>query len=161
MSLPRGRKPLPAALRLVTAGPNDNPDRINQDEPQVTNDIPDAPSWLNKAAQEVWKRTVAEVPAGMLRSLDHEMLVSYCVAVAERDELIIKLNKLRSKVVITKKGNMIQHPYVGMLNRQVLIIAKLGSELGFSPTSRARLKVNGGQKKENPFSDHAAKKRRA
>lgn len=42
-------------------------------------------------------------------------------------------------VAVTEKGAVIQNPMLGIANRSMAAMQKVGSELGFSPTARARL----------------------
>jgi phage terminase small subunit len=42
-------------------------------------------------------------------------------------------------VVKTRDGNAIQNPYLGIMNRQAMLISRFGAELGFSPAARASL----------------------
>ena len=52
------------------------------------------------------------------------------------------------------QGHPVQSPYESIKNRQSEIMTKNAIELGFSPTSRARVKLDGG-KKTNRFLQHA------
>lgn len=150
------RPRIPLALRLVagTVRPS-----TNVDEPVVEKDLRAAPPWMTPAQKRIWDEHITDCPAGMLKGPDGGTLGNYCVAHAERDDLVLKLRKHPTRLYKTTKGNLIQHPYVGMLNRQILIMTKLASELGFTATSRARVKVPKSGK-ENPFADHAAKQPR-
>ncbi len=39
----------------------------------------------------------------------------------------------------TKDGNAIQNPFLGIMNRQALLMSRFGAELDFSPAARASL----------------------
>ena len=49
------------------------------------------------------------------------------------------LDALTDQVVKSKDGNAFQNPFVGVMNRQALLMLKAGSEMGFSPSARASL----------------------
>ena len=129
-----------------------DPRSINKDEPMVKRNLRDAPSWMSPTQCRIWDENIADCPSGMLKGPDGGVFGAYCAALVECVDLELEIRKLKSRLYKTTKGNLIQHPYIGMLNRKTLIMRTLASELGFTPTSRTRIKVQKGGGEENPFS---------
>lgn len=119
------------------------------------------PDWMNALQRRVWTNTLANAPQGMLRTLDEGTFATWVVAYALYQETAQKLSKKKSLTEKTTKGNTVQSVHLSILNRQALIMMKAASELGFSPTSRTRIKVPQGQEESNPFAKHGSAKRNA
>jgi phage terminase small subunit len=56
-------------------------------------------------------------------------------------------------VKIPENGGHARSPYVGILNQQAAVMLKCAAEMGFTPSSRSRVKVDGGNKGRNAFAD--------
>ena len=96
------------------------------------------PSWFDDEQREQWHYAVDHAPPGLLTGTDREVLAIWCVACVEHAKAAQEVRKL-GQVVKTKDGNAIQNPFMGIMNRQALIMLKAGSEMGFSPAARASL----------------------
>lgn len=157
----RGSKPTPTVVRLLQnprAAATLEPDLFIPEHP-VKADTP--PSHFTTQQQRIWRETIEDAPVGLLKRLDVGALTAYVMAVDTHIEASKEVSK--GLVVKTAKGGLMQSPYVAIMNRTALIIAKLAEELGLSATSRARIKGAGteGGKKANPFAEHAASGNRA
>lgn len=147
----RGRKPQPTALKLLHGNPSDHPDRINKDEPIPVGDLVDPPEWLTEGQKAGWRHALANAPRGLLRRLDSGVLTVWVVAedthrIAAEQLALTPSLLLRSPAPPKTKDNPNPYqpppypsPYVGIMNRQALIMMKAASELGFSPAARARV----------------------
>ena len=56
-------------------------------------------------------------------------------ACVEYERAVREVRKI-GQVVKTKDRNAIQSPFLGIMNRQALLISRFGAELGFSPAAR-------------------------
>lgn len=155
----RGRKPKPTALREFEGNPGKRP--LNKREPQPGG-IPTCPSGLDPEAKKEWRRVSRElISTGVLTSVDRAILAAYCKAWSLWHQATKEFEELRQKAAAegksnllfrTKTGYVAQHPLIGTINSAAEQIRKLGSELGLTPSSRARLSVEPQAKSSDAFS---------
>ena len=141
----RGRKPKPSRLRLIEGNPGRRP--INQGEPVAPGALIDAPEWFSVQQRTIWDYAITNSPDGLLRRLDRDVLVAWCVACEMHKRACQQQQKLDANtgapmLTKTKDGNVIQSPYLPIINRQMLLMLKAASELGFSPVSRTRIELD-------------------
>jgi P27 family predicted phage terminase small subunit len=134
----RGRKPKPTHLKLLEGNPGKR--KINRREPRPKGGKLLPPAWLRKEAKAEWRRVLAAMPPGLYTQADRQLLVQYCQNVARVAE-IEKIIREQGLTFVTDNGYIAQRPEVGMLNRLQTQIRQTCSELGLSPTSRARLEM--------------------
>jgi P27 family predicted phage terminase small subunit len=96
------------------------------------------PAWFDDEQREQWTYALQFAPSGLLTATDREVLAIWCVAAVEHARAVLEVRKL-GQVVQTKDGNAIQNPFLPIVNKQAMIMLKTGSEMGFSPASRAAL----------------------
>lgn len=60
--------------------------------------------------------------------------------------------------ITTDKGNVIQHPAVGIANSALQNMLKIGREFGLSPSSRTALSIDNAKKSDNPVLSLIAKR---
>lgn len=135
-----GRKPIPLHLRELRGGKlpakaRSQPNWIERQKRRLR-----APSNLSPSQMRIWRLLVKEAPARLLQPIDVVLLRRLVVHVdlAEQYE-----HKLRHSppLIKTPNGMPQQSPFVGMLNRQTLIVQKLLAELSVTPSERARLGI--------------------
>ena len=73
-------------------------------------------------------RLAAKLP--IPRKAAHEELEQRLAA----QRAVLEVRKM-GQVVKTRDGNAVQNPFLGIMNRQALLMAKFGSELSFSPAA--------------------------
>jgi P27 family predicted phage terminase small subunit len=124
----RGPLPRPAARRR-----NQRPVRGT-----VTTGRPAMPRDLSGEAREEWKRTVAVLEEmGVLHRVDRSLLLRYCRAWAEWQELDEQLART-GKLVRGQKGNLVRNP-LWLLRRDAgQDLLALAVQLGLSPMARLR-----------------------
>jgi P27 family predicted phage terminase small subunit len=142
--------PVPTYLKLLNGNPGKRP--INQDEPQPKGNLSDAPDWLSDGQKEIWEYAIQNAPVGLLKMLDQSILEAWVVAKSMHQYANTKVQK-HGQLVKTPNGNWIQNPYLSILNKQAIIMMKAVNEMGFSPASRTRVKVEIDKGKTNPFDD--------
>lgn len=134
--MPSGRKPKPTALKELHGNPGKR--ALPIDEPEGVGDLWAPPAWFDTEQRDQWHYAVDHAPPGLLTGTDREVLAIWCVACVEHAKAAQEVRKL-GQVVKTKDGNAIQNPFMGIMNRQALLMLKAGSEMGFSPAARASL----------------------
>jgi P27 family predicted phage terminase small subunit len=148
----RGRKPKPSHLKLIDGNPGHRP--INQDEPEPDADLlpADCPEWLCARAQYHFRRALDNAPAGMIKRLDEGMLIDWANARATIETADRKIREAGEVIKMPgPSGAFMQNPFVSIRNQAQQTAQRLGTELGFSPSSRSRVKVKGKKKGKSAF----------
>ena len=118
----RGRKPIPKPTG----------------EPIGPQDI-QPPAHLDQAALAEWRRAVAELAGlGTLHTADRNVIAAHAQAVARWAEAESRLREL-GLVVKSPNGFPQMNPFLPIANRAMEQLLKTASELGLTPTARARL----------------------
>lgn len=123
---------------------------------------PARPGWLVGPAGDEWERICEELDGmGLLRSCDRAMLVAYCQAWGQFEEASQRLKKTGT-VTTTDKGNEIQHPLVGVLNKAVERMLKIVTQFGLTPAARSRIETGTAEHRDalEEFVDGCKKQRK-
>jgi len=134
----KGRKPKPTHLRLLQGNLEHRP--INRDEPEPEGDLIDPPESFSPAQRILWRQTLQNCPDGMLRRLDTAIFAAFVCSYGEFLEADRKVQQMGT-IVKTAGNQPMQNPYVSIRNRNKADMIKAASELGFTPSSRSRVKV--------------------
>lgn len=139
----RGRKPKPTALRKLSG--NAGKRKLNAREP-----VPPSPadllipsSWLDKVAQQEWKRIAPTLKSlGLLTMVDRAGLEGYCMSYS-RWILAEQILAKKGLTFSTKSGYEQQRPEVAIALRSAAQMHSFAAEFGFTPASRTRVKGSG------------------
>lgn len=131
-----GRKPKPTVVKLLHGVPGHR--ALPENEPQGQGILWAPPVWFDTEQRNQWHYSLEKSPLGLLTETDREMLMLWVCACVEYARANIEVRK-HGQVIKTREGNVIQNPYLGVMNRQALIMMRVASELGFSPAARASL----------------------
>ena len=123
---------------------------VDKNEPKPVGNLFEAPAHLTPDQGGIWTYAIANAPAGLLKRLDSSVLEAWCVACDLHRTAVVMQGKLDSgnsaKLLVQPRdaegrpsGQAYQSPYLPIINRQAVIMAKLVQELGFSPASRTRI----------------------
>lgn len=172
-----GRKRMPNVVRLATRS---HMERLNPAEPMPQGEpLNHPPAWMTEEQRAIWTRQLKNAPLGLLRDFDEDLMSEWTVSVSELRECERQIQKDGGPVVraesvttvytkvdgtvvtTTKEGGKRISEWAKLRERAFQRMMRAVSELGFSPTSRARITLGGAKKDTNPFSKHAAAKRRA
>lgn len=147
-----GRKPKPTHLHLVEGTLNVTRHKGRKSEPQPQGNLREAPEWMDAAQREAWDYAVAHAPHGLLKKLDASTLAAWVVANVLHRQVSERLAQMGVDQFYyeTDKGSMGTHPLVGVVSRQALIMIKAASELGFTPTARAKVSIEADGQPEDP-----------
>lgn len=147
------RKQTPTHLKILSGNPGKRP--LNTEEFVPDSDINDIkpPSNLTKNAKKIWKDVLKMAPPGMIKSLDFGEMVRFCVSY---DLYMTAYDHIQKEdlVMLNEKGVPIQNPWGTIMNKQSEIMASSASNLGLSPASRSKLRMD--DKKAKPKSDKFA-----
>jgi P27 family predicted phage terminase small subunit len=145
----RGRKPRPSYLRALD-GTADKAKHQRPDEPQPDGELKVPPHWLSEKQKDLWRCALASVPEGLLRELDSSVFTVWVVACDNHAEAAQKVATLGQLVKSPVQGVPMPNPYLATMNKQAMIMLKAAAEMGFTPSSRTRVKV---QKKKPGSAD--------
>ena len=138
----RGRKPTPTHLKVVRGNPGHRP--LPANEPLPARELSAAPDWLDPDELAEWNHAIEQAPRGMLRSLERDVLAVYVSALVMLRRATLAQRKLGEGkdlpfLAKTPNGMAVQSPYLGIINKQRLIVLKAAAELGFTPSARTRV----------------------
>lgn len=142
-----GRKRKPTRLKVIEGRSYGLSGRSG--EPMPEGNLRDAPDYFNERQRDIWNYAIEHAPNGLLKKLDQAMLTAWCVAQFHHERATTALNN-GPTIIKTANGTAIQSPWLGILNRQAIIMRSLVSELGFSPASRARISINEDDEDNDP-----------
>ena len=137
----RGRKPKPAALRLLEGNPGRRPVR---DEPQPRHGAPTRPRSLDVEARREWDRLAQEMSRlKLLTMLDAGLFTVYCVVWSHwvACERVISEQGMTQR---SPRGNVSIRPEVRLSLRYAEQLRSITSDFGMNPTARTRLDVHVG-----------------
>jgi phage terminase small subunit len=157
-----GRKPKPTVLHRLHGTFHVTRHGARNEEPSPPTELAALapPGDLTDLQRECWSTVVANVPPTMLRAIDASMLRGFVIAEAllieaNRMQAIIDRNsQLRLMVQGRHRGDILLSPYVKLQLKAALVMARIGAELGFSPTSRAGLMIDARQEDEDDRWDY-------
>ena len=152
----RGPRPQPSELqkRLGTY----RPDR-RAGEATSARCVPPRPSWMGPAAKKCWTKISPWLnKAGLLTRLDQVSLALLCEALADflaaRDIVDCEAEKGGVRfITTTDKGNVIQHPVVGVMNKAHERLVKLLREFGMTPSARAGIAIANKEAEADPMTE--------
>lgn len=126
-----GRKALPTEVKRLKG--TLRPCRTNPFEPKPTDDIGEPPEYMSARAKEFWRETLKNMPKGVVKKCDSAVFESFCNALAMREKL---------QTMVDKYGAVESGKVSGALNALMKVealLAKTGSELGLTPSSRQKV----------------------
>jgi P27 family predicted phage terminase small subunit len=151
--------------------------RANPAEPQPEGDLYAPPEAMTDEQKAEWRYALENAPAGLLRRLDRNAFSQWVIASVDLTvaELAIRtegtvvnrggdqritINADGTQTKVVRSASKVLNPWVKARRDAFDRFMKATSELGFSPTSRSRITLAGGGKKEtNRFANNAANKR--
>jgi P27 family predicted phage terminase small subunit len=116
-------------------------------EPEAAGDLATKPppEWMTASQREFWTETLLDAPKDVLRRIDWAMFAGYVETWDRYVRLIQAQQRLdaATEVPFLIKGASGPHisPYLRQMDRCLLLLARYGGEMGFTPAGRARLAV--------------------
>ena len=103
--------------------------------------LPRCPPHLDTVARKEWRRIAAPLhDIGVLTLADRAALAAYCQAWSRWVEAEEKLQN-GPALIKTPSGYAQQSPWLTIANKQLELMARYMSELGLTPSARARLQL--------------------
>ena len=135
----RGRKPVPVELKIIR-GSRKMSRQTTPHAPEPAGRPPEPPGWLTDAQRALWSAAIATAPAGVLTGLDQSVLAAWVVAIDTHRQAAEVIAR-EGLFVKSPSGYEQQHPAVAVMNKQTTLLLRAAEQLGFSPSSRQRIRV--------------------
>lgn len=140
-----GRLAKPSALKLIDGNPGKT--KIDKEEITIGNNLCEIPppSDLNYGARKIWLFVVGELPDYMFKTVDMGELKIYCIAYDLHQQAYKQIKK--NGLVVPSNSNRhdseteVPNPYLAIMNKQAEVMIRTASNLGFTPTARAKLNL--------------------
>lgn len=148
-----GRTAKPAALKKIDGNPGKrkiNKKEINFVSDNLVNIKP--PSDLTTNAKKMWNFIINEMPEELFKTVDLGELKTYCIAFDLHAQAYAKIKEQGLLVKSPVQGVLVQNAYLPILNKQAEMMIKCASNLGLTPTARAKLQLPE-KKEKNIFED--------
>jgi P27 family predicted phage terminase small subunit len=133
----RGPAPLPATLKRLHG--ETRPSRVNFREPLPRRTTPRPPAELDPGAKLIWRRTVREMPPGVITAVDSAALACYCEAVVRYRQAASLLARSALLIRGARAGDLIANPLDRITRAWADQIRLFARELGLTPSARAGL----------------------
>jgi P27 family predicted phage terminase small subunit len=140
---PRGKKPKPTHLKLVTGTFRRHRAPKNEPKPELA--IPPVPPELSDDAKLEWGRVSLDLHRlGLMTHIDRAALAAYCDSYGlwiRTRRLLAKIGEDGADGLLTKtvQGNIIQNPLIGIANKAKRDMMAYAEQFGITPSSQARL----------------------
>ena len=136
----KGRKPVPTRLKVLRGNPGRRP--LPKNEPKPEQGIPQPPVWLSPVARQEWERVVPRLAEiGLLTMVDGFILEAYCTCYAhwvECEGTIAKTGFIYKPSSRRRSKYLQQVPHVTLAQKFLIQAGAFATELGLSPSARAR-----------------------
>lgn len=138
-----GRPPKATVMKILEGNPGGRP--INRNEPKPLPGSPKPPKGMSKEARKEWNRIVKVLePTRLLTLADRTVLEGYCNEYCTYQKTQEILNRTGILIPSADKKSVIVNPALRQSERSQKLIIRYLTELGLSPSSRARLAAGEG-----------------
>lgn len=136
----RGPAPTPTKLKLLRGETKES--RLNRNPPRVSGtSFPTMPDDMAPAAQRIWRRVRRDYgSAGVITSIDAELLRAYCEAGSRYVSAATKLEESGPLIRGARLGELVKNPLHQIVRDNAELLRRLGRELGLSPAGRESLR---------------------
>lgn len=134
----RGDKKTPTALRVLRMT-SKKAEALLKTVTPTPGPLVDPPDWLTAEQQIEWNYAIENAPRDVLRRIDRAALACFIVAQDIHRRAVLLMQQTQLLVKSPKQDLPIQNPYLPIVNRQMVLMMRAASELGFTPCARARI----------------------
>jgi P27 family predicted phage terminase small subunit len=86
-----------------------------------------------------WRYAIENAPRDVLKRIDKTVLAGFIVAADTHRRSSVAMAQTELLVKSPTQGLPLQNPYLPIVNRQMVLMTRAASELGFTPCWRARI----------------------
>jgi P27 family predicted phage terminase small subunit len=139
----RGRKPKPREVQIAEGRHLKNPQRFKDEPPPTSPDEPAMPSHFEGLEVDAWQSIEQVLRAAGLWSATYQVTLElYCETYANYREAVANVKKFRQASAFKDKDGNLQtrrNAYSVELHKYKDEVLKLLTEMGLTPSSRARV----------------------
>lgn len=139
----RGPKPQPTVVRLMRGNPGKR--KTNAAEPEVDALGVAVPEELlgNDDAINEWNRSIVPaIEAGLITAADRAIAIAHCDLWSVWRAQLKEANSGPHIIHVGQNKHPTPNPARGMANSTFQLLARVDAELGFTPSSRSRVKAD-------------------
>lgn len=145
--MPGGRPPKPVELKRLTGNPGKRPLPKQTTALQPAEGIPPTPISLGDEGRVLWPRLWTAAQSWLSLALDHQALESVCHLadeISEYRKIMVEHGLMLTEPIVTPAGmiageRLVANPAIKELRNAEKQLRDWLSDLGFTPTARARL----------------------
>lgn len=135
-----GNRPKPTVLKKL----HRSQEPFNENEPMPEGDLAEVdnvPPYFDSDMRDTWNYALEHAPPGMLKRIDRSVLEVWVVACCLHRKAVTSQFQQGATLLVRTPNTrqLVQSPYLPIINRQALIMLKAAEVLGFSPTARPRI----------------------
>jgi P27 family predicted phage terminase small subunit len=134
----RGDKPMPTELKVLRMTAK-KAEKLARKITPTPGPLIDAPDWLTVEQKDEWRYAIENAPRHVLKKIDKAVLAGFIVAQDTHRKASVAMAQTELLVKSPSQGLPLQNPYLPIVNRQMVLMTRVASELGFTPCSRARI----------------------
>jgi len=101
------------------------------------------PDWLTAEQKVEWTYAIENAPSNVLKKIDKAVLAGFIIAQDTHRKASVAMAQTELLIKSPTQGLPLQNPYLPIVNRQMVLMTRVASELGFTPCSRARIDAGG------------------
>lgn len=101
--------------------------------------LDEAPDWLTPEQKLDWDYAIANAPRDVLKRIDKSVLAGFIIAADTHRRATIEANRSQLLIKTPTQQLPMMNPYLPIMNRQMMLMLRAASELGFTPSARARI----------------------
>lgn len=151
----KGRRAKPTALHVVEGTFRKEPRERAAHEPKPAKGIGTAPTWLTAEQKTMWARLVRDSAPGVLKKSDRGSFERYVVLSCACAKIMRQFATEGSALMVADARNSATlNPLLRAMRQLSVELRHLETELGFTPASRSRIRVDDADgKKADPLSE--------
>jgi P27 family predicted phage terminase small subunit len=145
----RGPKPKPIAIhKLEGTFEKSRHGKVREPLAPGALETKAAPAWMNDDQRELWADVLVDAPRDVLRRIDWQLFAAYIELMDRHAKAVVaqrQIDRGRPLPYIAKGAHGVTaSPYLRIINHCVILMTRLQSEMGFTPSSRVRLAMDRG-----------------
>ena len=135
----RGDKAKPTGIRILRMT-GKAAEKLIRRQVKTPGPLTDPPDWLTAEQKKAWVYVIENAPREVLKRIDKSIVAGFVVAEDLHRQACLEI--ARSPLLVKVQSNHLpSEPYLPIVNRQFVLMQRAASELGFSPSSRARIEA--------------------
>jgi P27 family predicted phage terminase small subunit len=133
----KGHQSVPTELKVLRMSSRSAKKLLARQTP-TPGPLLEAPEWFNDEQKADWKYAIDNAPRDLLKRIDKAVLAAFIIA-QDIHRRATQMHQAGKMLIKSPHGMPMQNPYLPIINRQMILMIRAASEMGFTPCSRARI----------------------